>query len=39
MKSERQVIKYWLTGSKEDFDTAEILYQNKKFTMLYFSVI
>jgi len=31
MKSERQVIKYWLTGSKEDFDTAEILYQNKKY--------
>jgi len=31
MKSEREVIKYWLTGSKEDFDSAEILYQNKKY--------
>jgi len=30
MKSERKVIKYWLTASKEDFDSAEILYQNKK---------
>jgi len=31
MKSEREVIKYWLTASKEDFDSAEILYQNKKY--------
>ncbi len=31
MKSKREVIKYWLTGSKEDFDSAEILYKNKKY--------
>ena len=31
MKSEREVIKYWLTASKEDFDSAEILYRNKKY--------
>ncbi|MFQ6036918.1 MAG: HEPN domain-containing protein [Sedimentisphaerales bacterium] len=31
MKSEREVVKYWLTASKEDFDSAEILYQNKKY--------
>jgi AbiV family abortive infection protein len=31
MKTEREVIKYWLTASKEDFDSAEILYQNKKY--------
>ena len=31
MKTEREVIKYWLTGSKEDFDSAEILYKNKKY--------
>ena len=31
MKSEREVVKYWLAGSKEDFDSAEILYQNKKY--------
>ena len=31
MKSEQEVIKYWLAASKEDFDTAEILCQNKKY--------
>ena len=31
MKSEREVVKYWLKASKEDFDSAEILYQNKKY--------
>lgn len=31
MKSKREVIKYWLTGSKEDFGSAEILYKNKKY--------
>jgi len=31
MKTKREVIKYWLTGSKEDFDSAEILYKNKKY--------
>jgi HEPN domain-containing protein len=31
MKSKQEVIKYWLTGSKEDFDSAEILYKNKKY--------
>jgi len=30
MKSERDVVKYWVTASAEDFDSAEILYQNKK---------
>jgi AbiV family abortive infection protein len=31
MKSEQEVVKYWLTASKEDFDSAEILFQNKKY--------
>ncbi len=31
MKSEQEVIKYWLAASKEDFDSAEILYKNKKY--------
>lgn len=31
MKTEQEVVKYWLTGSKEDFDTAEILFQNRKY--------
>ncbi|TKJ38796.1 MAG: DNA-binding protein [Planctomycetes bacterium B3_Pla] len=31
MKSEQEVVKYWLTASKEDFDSAEILCQNKKY--------
>lgn len=31
MKSEREVIKYWLMASKEDFESAEILFQNKKY--------
>ena len=31
MKSKQEVIKYWLTASKEDFDSAEILYKNKKY--------
>lgn len=31
MKSEQEVIKYWLTASKEDFESAEILYQNEKY--------
>ena len=31
MKSERDVVKYWVTASAEDFDSAEILYQNKKY--------
>ncbi len=31
MKSVQEVVKYWLTASKEDFDSAEILFQNKKY--------
>jgi len=31
MKSVQEVVIYWLTASKEDFDSAEILFQNKKY--------
>ncbi|MHC4120507.1 MAG: HEPN domain-containing protein [Planctomycetota bacterium] len=31
MKSEDEVVKYWSTASAEDYDTAEILCQNKKY--------
>lgn len=31
MKSEQEVVKYWLTASKEDLDSAEILFENKKY--------
>ena len=31
MKSVQEVVKYWRTASKEDFDSAEILFQNKKY--------
>ena len=31
MKTVQEVVKYWLTASKEDFDSAEILFQNKKY--------
>jgi len=31
IKSESEVIKYWLKASKEDFDTADILCKNKKY--------
>ena len=31
MKSEQEVVNYWLTASKEDFDSAEILFENKKY--------
>lgn len=31
MKTEQEVIKYWITASKEDLDSAEILFQNKKY--------
>jgi AbiV family abortive infection protein len=31
MKTEQEIVKYWRTASKEDFDTAEILFQNKKY--------
>jgi AbiV family abortive infection protein len=31
MNSGKEVIKYWLTASKEDFDSAEILFENKKY--------
>lgn len=28
---EQKVIKYWLTTAKQDFETAEILFKNKKY--------
>lgn len=31
MKSEQEVVKYWLIASREDFDSAEILFENKKY--------
>ena len=31
MKSEQEVVNFWLTASKEDFESAEILFQNKKY--------
>jgi AbiV family abortive infection protein len=31
MNSEKEVVKYWLTASKEDFDSAEILFENRKY--------
>ena len=31
MKSVQEVVKYWLTASKEDFDSAEILFENRKY--------
>jgi AbiV family abortive infection protein len=31
MKSEEEVVKYWRTASQEDFDSADILFQNKKY--------
>ncbi len=31
IKSESEVIKYWLKASREDFDTADILCKNKKY--------
>ena len=29
MKSKQEVVKYWLTASKEDFDSAEILFGSR----------
>lgn len=31
MSNEQKVIKYWSTASKQDFMTAEILFENKKY--------
>jgi AbiV family abortive infection protein len=31
LKSEQEVVNYWLTASKEDFESAEILFKNKKY--------
>lgn len=28
---EKEVTKYWLNAAKQDFDTAEILFKNKKY--------
>jgi|SRR3989338_589557 len=31
MEYEQKIIKYWSTASKQDFETAEILFKNKKY--------
>lgn len=31
MNNEQEIIKYWANASKQDFETAEILYENKKY--------
>lgn len=31
MNTEQDIIKYWDEASKQDFETAEILYKNKKY--------
>lgn len=31
MSDEREIIKYWSTSSKQDFETAEILFENQKY--------
>lgn len=31
MENEQKIIKYWSTVSKQDFETAEILFKNKKY--------
>lgn len=31
MENEQRAIKYWFTASKQDFATAEILFENKKY--------
>ena len=31
MSNEKDVIKYWTKASKQDFETAEILFKNKKY--------
>ncbi|MFH0790004.1 MAG: HEPN domain-containing protein [Candidatus Omnitrophota bacterium] len=31
MDNKQEIIKYWFTASKQDFETAEILFKNKKY--------
>ncbi|OGS17604.1 MAG: hypothetical protein A2219_01185 [Elusimicrobia bacterium RIFOXYA2_FULL_50_26] len=31
MSDERDIVKYWLESSKQDFETAEILFKNRKY--------
>ncbi|MFH1259805.1 MAG: HEPN domain-containing protein [Elusimicrobiota bacterium] len=31
MNTEKDIIKYWSATSKQDFETAELLYKNKKY--------
>lgn len=31
MENEQKIIKYWSKASKQDFETAEILFKNKKY--------
>lgn len=31
MSREQEIIKYWIGASRQDFETAEILYENKKY--------
>jgi HEPN domain-containing protein len=31
MENEQKIIEYWSTASKQDFETAEILFENKKY--------
>jgi len=31
MKNEQKIIKYWTAASKQDFETAEILFKNEKY--------
>lgn len=31
MKNEQKIIEYWVTASKQDFETAEILFENEKY--------
>ncbi len=32
MSDEREIIKYWSATSKQDFESAEILFENKKYS-------
>jgi len=39
MNDEQKIIHYWSETSKQDFETAEILFENKKYSHALFSVI
>ena len=32
MNDEQKIIQYWAATSKQDFETAEILFENKKYS-------